>query len=273
MDIPTRRLIMNFKNYLTEKNNSSVKILNFIRFKHIPISPKFFEDVFGEREKYCFVSMKANRIQSLYNRQGKKNQISTFTDFKSKRILWGADGLDWYGDTVVAVLKGKVTLEGNTDLWTQYDSQGRRWVDLNDLDEMKITGDKVSEVLLKAGLEIYDEFLKKYGNYLDPKVTSNGKLKEQYIKDFFDISYKYLKKYKNLLSQAVEGTLVDYNEVLCYSYKIEELLIFDNNDESDYTIHYTKPDKKILKKLKVKKFTDINDLIKELKKYQARNKK
>jgi hypothetical protein len=99
-------------------------------------------------------------------------------------------------------------------------------------------------------------------------------LKEQYIKDFFDISYKYLKQYKNKLLNAVEDTLlVDYNEVLCYSYKIEELLIFDNNDKSDYTIHYTKPAKKILKKLTVKKYTNINDLIKELKKYQQRNKK
>ena len=65
---------MTFKNYITEKNNSSVKILNFIRYGYIPLSPKFFEEVFGKRTKYCFISMKLDRIESLIRRQNKKNQ-------------------------------------------------------------------------------------------------------------------------------------------------------------------------------------------------------
>ena len=129
---------MNFKRYLVEKNDSSVQILKFIEDGLIPLSPKFFEDNFREKEKYCFIAMKPNRADSIIKRQHKKNQMSTFTKFSNINIFWGADSLDWYNDyvnyeTVVGVLKGKITLQGSTDLWTHIDAQGRRWIDIGEL--------------------------------------------------------------------------------------------------------------------------------------------
>jgi hypothetical protein len=251
---------MKFKDYIQESKSKS--ILQKIRFNYLPISPKFFEEVFGAKEKYCFMAMQKKRIPSLYKRQHKKNQISTFTKWINTDIFWGAEGLNWEGSTIVAVLKGKVTLEGNSDLWTEYDSQGRRWIDVGELKSNSLFQDNLIKTLSKLTLEIRTEFTSdKYYPEFDENIKTN-KDKQQYIKDFFDISYKYLKKYKTQLENAIDN-VANYNEVLCYDYEIVELLIYDSN-----LTPLDKTDLNNIKKIKYKTFDNINELENYLKKYQ-----
>ena len=234
----------------------------------LPISPKFFEEVFGKRTKYCFISMKLDRIESLIRRQNKKNQISTFTDWKDTNIFWGAEGLEWgYNlETAVAVLKGNITLQGNNDLWTQYDKHGRRWIDAGELRDNLNGMDKIGRILIKISDEIAVEFQKKY-QYIPVKKRPDEKYINEYITHYFDISYKILKKYKDELIKGVDKfALGSYNEVLCYNYKIEKIII--SGADEDY---FTKNQKKLLNKIDIK-YVDYDEKIeKELEKYKKLN--
>ncbi len=261
---------MTFKDYLNE--NTSDQILANIKNKGLPLSPKFFEEVFNQgEEQYCFISMKANRIQSLIKRQNKKNQISTFTDFKNTEIFWGAEGLAWGGDTIVAVLKGKVTIKGNRDLWTKTDHQGRRWIDYKDLKEMTDEYDGVGVALLKVIENVYIDFNKIYKTQQTQLTRYDNKdvVINVYIKDFFDIVYKYLKKYKTQIQQGRNTNQTNlYNEVLCYDYTIKEFIVLTNQAHSSYDYRITKEEIDNTKPYKTTKVHTENEIEKILRKYQ-----
>ncbi len=260
---------MTFKNYLKNLNeDTSSAILKYIKFKSIPLSPKFFEEVFNQgKEKYCFVSIKPNRIQSLIRRQNKKNQISAFTNYKDTSIFFGADGLEWseHGETIVAVLKGKVTLEGNNDLWTQTDQQGRRWIDTGDVRDNNNGSDEVANLLNIIQRKIYTEFREIFASLINPDEMSNEYTRD-YIKTFFDVVYKVLTKYKTRLKKAINpDETKKYNEVLCYDYTIKEFIVLV--PEHIETMVF-KGDRKSMEKIGVLDVTKEEQISKRLKKYQ-----
>jgi hypothetical protein len=264
---------MNFKDYLKINEAMATNILVLIDNGAIPISPKFFEDVFSQKQHYCFVSMKIDRVPSFIKMQGSKKQISSFTKFNTPRIFWGAEGWNWGDDedsTIIAVVKGKITLQGNNDLWTDYDNQGRRWINILKLKEYGyIKSDKQIELILKISKNINKEFKKKYKDFLVDE--ANNKQKQQYIKDYIDISYEHLKKNQTKLIKTIDDEVMKdymssgYNEVLCYEYEIVEFIHLSYYEEDI--------DEKVFKNYKLKHVNDDMKVLKELKKYQKKNKK
>lgn len=272
---------MNFKTYLKEKDNSSVKIIDFMQQYQIPISPKFFEELYPkQKEQYCFMALEPRRLASLFKRQKRKNQLSTFTKFNNTSIFWGAEDLEWTDKyhTLVAVLKGKASLKGNQDLWTEYEKGGRRWVDVRFL--YSDTWDNIQQ-------EIKDEFKKELPTLVDKQIITQDRggmvtniseilfkhphLKRKVIKLYFDIAYAALKKNKkdlekeNLQMQAGKH----YNEVLCHSYTVERIFVITSDLEIT---------KEILDDLPISKTIDFdinteNGVAKELRKYQKMNDK
>ncbi len=230
---------MTFRNYLQEKN-SSEKILSFIQNHNLPVSPKFFEDTFNQKEKTCFISFQPERIADLTKLQNTKKSISTFTKFRDTEIFWGAEGINWKTsstspnyETCVAVLKGKYTLQGSDDLWSNFDQAGRRWLVLDNLTEFKVF-DKIRTELIKGKEKILNQGF--------VNITRN-----ELITQYMDLSYSLIKKYhKELLSFQEQEPKYGYNEVLCYEYKIKKIF-FITKDIRD-TARVFKYDIKRMKK-------------------------
>jgi hypothetical protein len=80
----------------------------------------------------------------------------------------------------------------------------------------KITGFIRQEIIYS---DVY--FKKEYNKY-----------KQDIIKTYMDISYKVLKKYKKDLEQISKEVVEDYDEALCYNYKVEKFIIIPNQNKS-----------------------------------------
>ena len=252
---------MKFKDYLslTEKNGSSRQIWSWMHSYRLPMSPKFFEQVFynDKKSETCFIAMKFDRIDSLKRRQHKKNQMSSFQKTKDTLIFWGAGNLSWKtytidNETIVAEVQGQITLRGNSDLWAFADAQGRRWIDvkgivrygtnltnsLNDIiQELRtIYLNKIPEL----NLEVPYHYTPK-GNIVFSDIDNYPKDKAKLIKTYIDISYDLLKKYKNKLLNIVKeeplAPKAHYQETLCYNYSIKKLWIITDDKQATLERH------------------------------------
>ncbi len=215
----------------------------------LPITPKFFEELFEQKEQYCFMALRPERVKSLYKRHHKKGQMSTFTDYKDTSIFWGAGNLNWYNYyednvTFVGVMKGKVTVKGTSDLWTFYETQGRRWIDIKAILRYNT---ELSRTLGLIQEELQKKFIKKLDNldleHVTYHVTEGGNMSWQntwekgqdfkkIITAYFDCSYDAIRKYKKELQKSYEigiSELSKYNEHLCYDYKVQKLYIISEN--------------------------------------------
>ena len=199
---------MTFRDYLSEKNDSSRAIWSWMKDWRIPLSPKFMSEVFPENNNmYCFRAVPPDRISTLWRRSKSKKQVSTFTDFRDNTIFFGAGSFGWDNNlTTVSVLKGNVTIRGTVDLWTFPDGLGRRWIDVNSI--MKYNT-PFTEVLGKIRDEIKIQFpkvlntlpLSTIGYHITPKGNVSwemtdefsGKDKNVIIKAYMDTVYKVIK--------------------------------------------------------------------------------
>lgn len=286
----------------SEMNESSKEIMGFIKKFALPVSPKFFKEIFGEKEQYCFVALQAKRLDSLINRQNNINQTSTFTKFSNTDIFWGPKIINWKYDSeddffpnresVVAVLKGTSIIEGASDLWSLYETGGRRWIDIDrittEVDNKKIQNifKKMHKELkqdIKTGIKDFDSDLNKLniddiifklisweGYEPDVKATLD-KDRGKFIKYYFDSAYNVIRKYtKELKSLSTIKKVDGYNEVLCNKYKIIKLF-FLSYDLEDAEMGMDKNIKKILKKYNTEYISSEKPeiLTKKLKKYQT----
>ena len=312
---------MSFKTYLSEAKKHGEQIMDWFALHRIPVSPKFFEELFGEQEIYCFQAMEPNRIPSAIRMQGKRKQVSTFTEYSTSNIFWGATGMDWKfsysgNATVIGIFKGKYSIKSTSDLWTHYSKGGRRWIDIKSLNT---TQTELSKLMKKISREIGKEVIKElkkqkfnclkykimedniYGDRAMPVVYNNSeyrlyarmeknldynemcsekefnKEKQKFIKIYFDTTYKILKKYKYEIKAYGKGlgNYTDYNEVLCYDYKIEKFIIYaeDNNGITDFEADFEN-EIRIMEKTGIDFMytTNISGIKKELKQYQEKNK-
>jgi hypothetical protein len=276
---------MGFKEYINE--GSSDKILKYIYRKKIPLSPKFFEEVFGTKEIYCFVSMTPTRVPSIIKMQGSKKQVSSFTYFSNTNIFYGAWGYDWKddygGSTILAVLKGNHTLIAPGDAWTDFDDQGRRWISVQRYNNMH--GKTIfTDILNNIQEDIFRDFDKEIkilgfrdprdfdDQYIEGNLTNDVLYKV--IKIYMDVSYDVLKKYKDKLikNRFHMNPSYGYNEVLCYKFKIQEFIVIDKkSDAFDYTFDMH-VDSRILKKYKFTFVDTVNEATKIIRNYQKKNK-
>jgi hypothetical protein len=226
---------MKFSEYLQEKNNSSVIMLTYIDGNLIPISPKFFEEVFGEKTGYCFRAIHPTEkdLKKLFSRQNKKSQVSAFMNYKKPSfIFYGATDMTWGSyysqNTIIAVLKGKSTIRTPEDSWSVYDKQGRKWIQPVEYIQ-NYNGSKVGKVFDKILSDIREL---KRGIGTNPAYLTNdlsaedlNKYKQQYIKKYIDGAYDIIKTHKDELLNAIQKDKIQtYDEILCYDYKVIELI-------------------------------------------------
>lgn len=295
---------MSFKEYINEKSEASFeRMVRYMRFTEIPITPKIWEEIFGAKEQYCFQALQLKRMKSLFNRQHKKNQVSTFINFDDTSIFWGPDGLEWNGKssyTYVAILKGKVTVQSDRDLWTSVEKDGgRRWVDVYELKSRSRTA-LISNFFIKVRNDTIKNFTKKinnsnYRDYVDISVSDlhairfednaigknvfalPGKDKKEIVKMYFDSTNEALEKNKHLFKTKKTSTVYNhYDEHLCYDYTVKEILIIPEKDEmlNIYKTEITEIKEDIsqyISKNKIKAVTE-KEAVKILKKYQKMNK-
>ncbi len=245
---------MSFKEYLQEKISKNTKVWNWIKKWSLPLTPKFFDEVFQYPEQYCFRALDVDHIDSLYDRQGVKNQVSTFTEFKDNNIFWGPGNKnwkDWYPnqETIVTILKGKVTIKGTSDLWSFFEDNGRRWIWV---DRIKRYETELTKTLEKIQKRIKENYIKEIEN-VDLKVleyhftklgniaygkTDQEESKERnkdfntLIKLYFDISYEAFTYYKDELIYSTRTHISKrskYNEHLCYSYEVQRTFLITND--------------------------------------------
>ena len=268
---------MKFKEFLTflYEKGTSYYIWDWVTEYRLPVSPKFFEEIFYKEKKTetCFIAMEFNRIPSLKRRQNKKNQMSTFQRTKDTNIFWGAGARSWYNwsedhESVVAEIKGQVTLEGNSDMWAFPDGMGRRWIDVPSIlrynTELTNTLGQIRKELKtiyqnqipRLDLEV-KYFFNSSGNIVFRNIDDYPKDKAKLIKNYIGIANALLKKYKNKLLNIIKeqplAPKAHYQETLCYNYTITKLWILTDNKEATFERHkdelkglrydFTTPDK------------------------------
>jgi hypothetical protein len=221
--------MLKYKEYIEiiEKNNTYQSMFEKMGKWNIPLIPRMLErDFTVHKEEFFHVTDLRNR-KKLEKLQRTKKTVSCFTDFKSEDIFTGADGID-NTYPAVFVLKGSYTFGGAEDLYTEPDSQGRRWIQpylLRDKENEKLFGEiskEIKETFLKSpfGKEFTEQ-------QLDLMFTHHhdieGKTKTLIIETYFDITEKVLKKFKEDILFLFDRDTKKYNEVLGYNFKIQKI--------------------------------------------------
>jgi hypothetical protein len=216
---------------LVEKNNSSDSILKMIFENNIPLSPKAFDRIFGERTKKLLHIHEVNSINNLIDLEGSKKTISAFHTWDDESEIFdsGATGID-LDDICVTCFEGNVVFDYTIDVYTTMDSQGRRWIvpfDIpagEDFDLFK----EISQLISKEFNKISEFELEELRNLFMKKSFSkiSGKDKAKIIKDYFDISESVLKDYKRELE--FKGKVRNYNETVASIKKIDKIVAPEN---------------------------------------------
>lgn len=251
-----------FKQYLTEYAETwSVKDMIFGKvsrtYVHIPLSLPMWKRITEIRDMYGVHGTSIEGMQKLVGLQGSSAQIST-ADVASE---WGvesiADGIATQGGAV-ALLKGLAVFEGDEDVYSYQDKQGRRWVGVeNFIDAFPTLGAELDKIKHKIYKRLEPEldklWQKEYGTPLEQgqfgDLARFGKTANMGIRMFFDSVEKFLKnsgvqgKMKNALRLNELG---DWNENIITKFKIETVMF----NKRKLAINYSMEDD-ILNKLSV----------------------
>ena len=251
-----------FKQYLTEYAETwSVKDMIFGKvsrtYVHIPLSLPMWKRITEIRDMYGVHGTSIEGMQKLVGLQGSSAQIST-ADVASE---WGvesiADGIATQGGAV-ALLKGLAVFEGDEDVYSYQDKQGRRWVGVeNFIDAFPTLGAELDKIKHKIYKRLEPEldklWQKEYGTPLEQgqfgDLARFGKNANMGIRMSFDSVEKFLKnsgvqgKMKNALRLNELG---DWNENIITKFEIETVMF----NKRKLAINYSMEDD-ILNKLSV----------------------
>ncbi len=232
--------MIGFKQYITEMSQSwSVKDLVYGEvartYVHIPLSLPMWKRITEIRDMYGVHTTSIEGMERLIKLQGSSAQIST-ADWTTERGLESmAGGIATEGGAV-ALLKGLAVFEGDEDVYSYQDKQGRRWVGIeNFMDAFPTLGAELVQIkyqiFKKLKPELEKLWQKEYGTPLVQGQFSDlerfGKTANKGIRMFFDSVEKFLKntttqgKMKNALRLDERG---DWNENVITKFKIETVL-------------------------------------------------
>jgi len=210
---------MTFKKYLRLNEVGSNRILYFIKNQYIPLTPKMLERIFVIHKEIYYHVTDINNTKKLEKLQGTKKQISCFNNWSSTAIFeYGADGIN-NSYPVTFTLKGSYTFGASSDIFTEQDPQGRRWISPLDITDNDNGGlfSKISEDINKIFKK--SKIMKKIGE-IDITDTDN-KTSYEIIKTYMDITEKVLLKYKDKIEDTLtEPEVYEYNEIMGYNFKI-----------------------------------------------------
>ena len=100
----------------------------FMRKAWVPLSTSIINKMVGESFVQTWHVTDANHVGNVMKLQGKKKSLSTFNASDSAWSPITGKGM-WTKGGVVIQMYGQLMAQGNDDLWSAPDKQGRRWVD------------------------------------------------------------------------------------------------------------------------------------------------
>lgn len=233
-----------FREFLNEKNNSSAFIIKRIRNGAIPLSPSTFERIFGDKTGRYLHVLDISKISSLKKISKTKKSISAFSRMESNFIFTGAKGLS-IANPCVALLEGKYIFDFNDDVFTSFDSQGRRWIEVGDLEESASFYEDISDL-------IQDEFKEQLrGLNMHLYELKDNKEIQTAITLYFDITEKILKSQEKKIIKFNKTLINSYNEIVAYDFEIKKILVTKENmkdeDNKDDLIEVVETKDKLIK--------------------------
>jgi len=219
---------MNFKEYIgtVVEANSSDSIFSKIKSGDIPLSPKVLEGIFEIKNEEYYHLTDLSFKPKMEKLQGSRKTISCFNKWNRSDIFNGAAGIE-YDFNALFILQGNYTFKMPEDFYTDFDKQGRRWIQW-----YEIGYNKMMSFYENLSDKIKDDFMSQDFGVMTSKEVSekiysvqwdsiDGKTKAIIIKNYLDSTEKVLKKYKKKINEFMSEETEYYNEILGYNFKIK----------------------------------------------------
>jgi len=220
------------------------ELIELIANCEIPLSTKMMDRLgYSYDIDKAFHITNAKYLPQLSTLQGTKKQLSCFT--KGSNALKRLPS----NPNILVELSGNVVLEAKSDMWTDVDKQGRRWIILasSSDDTGTVHSEKLrffiegirNSILKELGYDIPED---SYARVMQVKFHMTKPDRAKLYKMYFDRVEKYLNKegYKLLNKHLEENIVFDYNEIVINNIKIVGAYDFDGNlkDEIEKTTKY-----------------------------------
>jgi len=178
-----------FKNYITEKASYNRSIASLMSQSKIPITDKISKSLGYGKQTEVFHATTIKHLEGLSKLGKSKKQISTFT--KGLGSLIGAISIK---PDVIAKLEGTAVMEFQGDIFSDPDTQGRRWLNTKNHKKSKFLDDAVNGKVVKKMIELtdseytFEEVMWGFDNkkYIELFESLSGKEKQEIIKLYMD---------------------------------------------------------------------------------------
>ena len=203
--------------------------LDHVRHRNIPISAPIMKKVIGDINVTSFHITDIKNVSKLKSLVGKKKSISTFNAYGAEASeLKHGIGIQTKGGILVSV-EGKLMVGSVTDIMSQPDESGRRWISDSSLQRMLGLDFNIESELGKN--KIWKE---KYSNLSLGQITAlTGKDKADYIKIYIDTATKLMMKHKVNIKKKFELSIsrsdVYWNELILSQIKVKDALILSDS--------------------------------------------
>jgi len=230
---------------------------------NIPLSVKFFKKLLGDIPISTFHMTDFKGLAKLKRLQGKKKSISTFNATTRDSDLSKGKGIQTEGG-ILLHLTGNLLAASISDMDSQPDESGRRWISSNKLHLLGTKGNIIKAFDKTKSKKYWDEFGEKHEGEFDewmknhpefswgdddipedaPPNVDKGvmwrdairwyatkKEKNEFIKEYIDTVYKILLKHKKQIKKIWAKRIRsvkeydEYNELVIYNIKIEDIVL------------------------------------------------
>ena len=200
--------------------------------RKIPISSSIMKKVIGDIDINSFHITDIKNVSKLKSLVGKKKSISTFNAYGAEASeLKHGIGIQTKGGILVSV-EGKLLASSVSDIMSQPDEAGRRWV--ADYTFGKMFGNTLDSSAIESELGKNKIWKEKYSNLSLGQITAlTGKDKAEYIKIYIDTLTKMMIKNKDIIKKVFELAIsrsdVYWNEIVLSQIKVKDALIFSDS--------------------------------------------
>ena len=200
--------------------------------RKIPISAPIMKKVIGDIDVSSFHITDIKNVGKLKSLVGKKKSISTFNAYGAEASeLKHGIGIQTKGGILVSV-EGKLLASSVSDIMSQPDEAGRRWV--ADYTFGKMFGNTLDSGAIESELGKNKIWKEKYSNLSLGQITAlTGKDKAEYIKIYIDTLTKMMIKNKDIIKKVFELSIsrsdVYWNEIVLSQIKVKDALILSDS--------------------------------------------
>ena len=200
--------------------------------RKIPISAPIMKKVIGDIDVNSFHITDIKNVGKLKSLVGKKKSISTFNAYGAEASeLKHGIGIQTKGGILVSV-EGKLLASSVSDIMSQPDETGRRWVANSIFNKM--FGDVLGSSAIESSLNKSKIWKEKYSNLSIEQIKAlTNKEKAEYIKIYIDTLTKMMLKNKDIIKKVFELAIsrsdVYWNEIVLSQIKVKDALIFSDS--------------------------------------------